>query len=55
MDTDNGVHVHNRIFLNHKEVGDNAKSSLRNESRDDHSKWSEEDKERQVSHDITSS
>ena len=55
MDTDNGVHIHNGIFLNHKEVGNNAKSRLRKESIDDHSKWSEGDKERQVSYDITSS
>ena len=27
--TDNGVHLHNAIFLNHKEVGNNAKSSHR--------------------------
>jgi len=32
MDTDNGIHVHNGIFLNHKEVGNNAKSSFRKES-----------------------
>ena len=51
MDTDNGVHVHHRIFLNHKEVGNHA--SFRKESRDDHSKWSEGDKERQVSYDIS--
>ena len=54
MDRDNGVHVHSGIFLNHKEVGNNAKSSLRKESRDDHSKRSEGDKERQVSYDIIS-
>ena len=51
MDTDNGVHVHNGIFLNQKEVGNNA--GFRKESRDDHSKWSEGDKERQVSYDIS--
>ena len=55
MDSDNGVHVHSGIFLNHKEVGNNAKSSLRKDSGDDHSKRSEGDKERQVSCDITSS
>ena len=33
----NGVHVHNGIHLSHKEVGINAKSSVRKESRDDHS------------------
>ena len=54
MDTDNGVHVHSGIFINHKEVENNAKSSLRKESRDDHSKWNEGGKERQ-GYDITSS
>lgn len=32
-----GVHAHNAAFLKHKEVGNNAKSSPRKESRDDHS------------------
>ena len=27
-----GVHIHNGIFLNHNEVGNNAKSSHRKES-----------------------
>ena len=50
----NGVHVHNGIHLNHKEVGINAKSSVRKESRDDHSNWSKRDRDRLVSYDITS-
>ena len=49
METDHGVHVHNEMFLNHKEVGNNIKSSLRNESRDDHSQLSKGDRDRQVS------
>ena len=54
MDTDNRVHIHNAIFLNYKEVGNNAKSSHRKEIRDDHSKWSKGNRDRQASYDITS-
>ena len=52
MYTDNRVHIHNAIFLNHKEVGNNAKQSHGKESRDDHSERSKGD--RDVSYDITS-
>ena len=52
MDTDNRVHVHNGIFLNQKEVGNNA--GFRKESRDDHSQLSKADRDRQVSYDIAS-
>ena len=41
MDTDNRVHIHNTIFLNNKEVGNNATFS--------HGKA---DRERQVSYDF---
>ena len=34
----NGVHTHNAIFLNHKEVGNNSKSSHREEGQGDHFK-----------------
>ena len=54
MDTDDGVHGHNVVFLNHKEVGNDAKSSHRKESRDDHSKRSEGERDTQASCDITS-
>ena len=54
MDTDNGVHIHNTIFLNNKEVGNNAMFSQGRESRDDHSKWIKADRERWVSYDIVS-
>ena len=49
-----GVHIHIAIFLNHKEVGNNAKSSHRKESWDDYLKWSKGDGDRQASYDITS-
>ena len=53
IDTDNGVRVHNTIFLSNQELGNNVKLGHRKESRDDHSKWIEADRERQVSYDIT--
>ena len=47
METGHGVHVHKEMFLNHKEVGRNSKSSLRKERRDDHSQLSKGDRDRQ--------
>ena len=46
--------MHSTKFLNHKEVGNNAKSSQRKESRDHHSKLSKGDRDRQVSPEVTS-
>ena len=34
METEDGAHVHTAIFLSDKEVGNNAKSSHRKQSRD---------------------
>ena len=49
MDTEDGVHMHNAVILRNKEGWDNAISSYSEETRDDHSKWTKWDKERQVS------
>ena len=54
MYTDDRVHIHSAIVLNLKEIGNKAKHGHRKESRDDHSKWSKGDRERQISYDITS-
>ena len=48
------IHIHNALFLNHKEAGNNVKSSFRKEAWDDHSKWSKGDRDRHVSYDVTS-
>ena len=53
MDKEDVVHIYNRILLSHKEEWNDAISNHMNEPRDDHSKWSKSERERQALYDIT--
>ena len=47
------VHIYNGILLSHKEEWNNVICSNMNGPRDYPTKWSESDRERQTSYDIT--
>ena len=53
MDKEDVVYIYSGILLSHKKEWNNAICSNMDEPRDDHTKWSKSDKERQVSYDIT--
>ena len=47
------VHIYNGILLSHKKEWNNVICSNMDGPRDDHTKWSKSDRERQMSYDIT--
>ena len=53
MDEEDVVHIHNGILLSHKKERNNAICSNMDGLRDDHTKWTKSDRERQISYDIT--
>ena len=53
MDTEDVVHIYNGVLLSHKKEWKNAICSNMDGPRDDHTKWSKSDRERQISYDIT--
>ena len=53
MDKEDMVRIYNRILLSHKKEWNSAICSNMDGPRDDHTKWSKSDRERQISHDIT--
>ena len=53
MDTEDVVHIYNGILLSHKKEWNNAICSNMDGPRDDHTKWSKSDRERQVTYGIT--
>ena len=53
MDTEDMVHIDNGILISHKKEWNNAIYSNMDGPRDDHTKWSKSDRERQISYDIT--
>ena len=53
MDKENVVYLYNEILRSHKKEWNNAICSNMDGSKDYHTKWSEPDRERQVSYDIT--
>ena len=48
MGKENVVHIYNGILLNHKKEWNNAFCSNMDAPRDDHTKWSKPDRERQT-------
>ena len=52
MDKD-AIHTHNGILLSHKKEWNNAICSNMDGPRDDHTKWSKSERERQIPYDIT--
>ena len=53
MDKEDVIYIYNRILLSHKKEWNNAISSNMDATRDDHTKWSKSDRERQIPYDIT--
>ena len=53
MDKEDGVYIHNGILLSHKKEWNSAICSNMDRPRDDHTKWTKSDRERQISYDIT--
>ena len=47
------VYIHSRILLSHKKEWNTAICSNMDGPRDDHTKWSKSDRERQIPYDIT--
>ena len=47
------VYAHNGILLSHKKESNKAICSNMDGPGDDHTKWSQSDRERQISYDIT--
>ena len=54
MGKEDVLHIHNGILLSHEKEWNNAICSDMDRPRDDHTKWSKSDIERQISYDITS-
>ena len=54
MDEEDVVHIYNVILLGHKKEQSNAICSNMDGPRDCHTEWSKSDRQRQISHDITS-
>ena len=54
MDTENEVYIPNAILLRHEEGWNNAISSYREETRGDHPKWNNWERERQIIESIIS-
>ena len=52
MDKEDVVHIYNGILLRHKKEWNHAICSHMDGPRDDHTKWSKSDRERQISYDI---
>ena len=52
MDTEGVVHIHDGILLSHKKEQNNAICSNMDRPRDYHTKWSNSDRERQISNEI---
>ena len=53
MDIENVVHIYNGILLSHKKEWNNAICSHMDRPRDDQTKWSKSDRERQILYHIT--
>ena len=53
MDQEDVVHVYNGILLSHKKEQKCAICSNVDATRDDHTKWSKSERERQIPYDIT--
>ena len=53
MDKNEVVHLYNGILLIHKKEQNNAFCSNMDATRDDHTKWSQSERERQLPYDIT--
>ena len=54
MNKEHVVHIYNGILLSHKKEWNNAICSNVDATRDDHTKWSKSEKERQIPCDIAS-
>ena len=52
MDKEDVTHIYNGILLSHKKKWINTICSNMDGPRDDHTKWSKSDRERQISYDI---
>ena len=53
MDKEDGVHIYNKYYSAIKKEWNNAICSNMDGPRDCHTEWSESDRERHVSYDIT--
>ena len=53
MDNEDVVHIYNGIALSHKKEWNNVICSNMDGPRHYHTKWSQSEKERQISYDIT--
>ena len=53
MDKEDVVYIYNGILLSHKKEWNNAICSNMDATRDDHTKWSKSERERQIPYDIT--
>ena len=53
MDKENVTHIYNGILFSHKKEWNNAICSNMDAARDDHTKWSQSERERQITYDIT--
>ena len=53
MDKEDEVHIYSGILLSHKKEQNNAICSNMDASKDDHTKWSKSERERQIPYYIT--
>ena len=53
MDKEDVVHIYNGILLSHKKKRNTVICNNMDATRDDHTKWSKSEKERQIPYDIT--
>ena len=53
MDKEDVVHIYKGMLLSHKKERNNAISSNKDGPRDYQTKWSESERERQITYDIT--
>ena len=53
MDKEDVVHIYNGILVSHKKEWNTAIFSNMDGPRDDHTKWSKSERERQIPYDIT--
>ena len=53
MDKEDVVHIYNGILFSHKKEWNNATCSNMDGPRDDHTRWSKSDRERQIDHMIS--
>ena len=53
LDKEDVVHIYNGILLSHKKERNNAICNNMDATRDDHTKWSKSERERQIPYGIT--